>query len=167
MSEKKFRQLPVVDFKYNGVEEPLSYIRTGCFHPKVGRFTVTSSKRLGTQNGVSESQKQIKIKSKVLRPKSKQKDLPDLEKPVIFESIKNYLILNRGYSPLSPKIGVISKTPENNATLDRPKSSFAVIKRLRYDRSKNLVMNSLKGEKSKLKKFEKIHIILKSPEIEL
>ena len=169
MSEKKFRQLPVIDFKYNGVEEPLSYIRTGYFHPKVGRLTVSNSKRLPTPNGVTESQKFIKIKSKVLRSKSKQKELHkfESEKPVIFQSIKNYLMHNKGHSPLSPKLGATSEIPDNSAISERPRSSFAVLKRLRYDMSKKLVMNLSKGEKSKLKKFEKIHIILKSPEIEL
>lgn len=167
MSEKKFRQLPIIDFKYNGLEEPLSYIRTGYFHPKVGRFVVSTSKRLATQNLVSESLKQIKIKSIISRSKSKQREVAELkhETPLIFDSIKSYLLQKKNNTSNSPKFKIACKTPEISNLTDRPKSSLAVIKRLRYDRGPNFV-SSVK-ERKQIKKSEKLHIIIKSPEIEL
>jgi hypothetical protein len=167
MSEKKFRQLPIIDLSSDAIKEPISYIKTGLFHPKVVRHQLTTLKRSG-KIGTAKSSKQIKMKNIMGRFKTplKPEDFPlKQETPVIFDSINSYLNLHKLKTLPSPKNRC--KTPNFFYNEGRHLHSLAVIKRLKFARKDSVLNGTTKDESFKEKKTEKIHVFISSPKIEV
>ena len=166
MSEKRFRQLPIIDLSSDAIQEPISYIRTGLFHPKIIRHQITSQKKF-IKPGAAVSHKYIKLNKMINVRKSplKQEHEYKEEAPVIFDSINSYLNLHKLKTISSPRGRC--KTPNIRSSISREGKSLAVIKRLKFvAKESNFNMTSMKGTEGISRRTEKICVIINSPKIE-